>query len=51
MATFNKFNSFVEALSEKVHNLGSDVITVALCAAANAPATATSWACWDSLRP
>jgi hypothetical protein len=37
MATFNKFNSFVEALAEKVHNLGSDALTVALCAAANAP--------------
>ena len=37
MATFNKFNSFVEALDEKVHNLGSDTLTVALCAAANAP--------------
>lgn len=37
MATFNKFNSFVEALAEKVHNLGSDQIKVALCAAANAP--------------
>ena len=37
MATFNKFNSFVEALAEKVHNLGSDTLTVALCAAANAP--------------
>lgn len=30
MATFNKFNSFVEALAEKVHNLGSDVLRVAL---------------------
>ena len=37
MATYNKFNSFAEALPEKIHNLGSDVITVALCAAANAP--------------
>lgn len=37
MVTFNKFNSFVEALAEKVHNLGADQITVALCAAANAP--------------
>lgn len=30
MATFNKFNSFVEALAEKVHNLGSDTLAVAL---------------------
>lgn len=37
MATYNKFNSFVEALAEKVHNLGADTLTVALCAAANAP--------------
>ncbi len=37
MATFNKFQSFVEALSEKVHNLGADTLTVALTAAANVP--------------
>ncbi len=37
MATFNKFNSFVEALAEKSHNLGADTLTVALTAAANAP--------------
>ena len=37
MATFNKVNSFVEALAEKVHDLGGDTLTVALCAAANAP--------------
>ncbi len=37
MAAFNKFNSFVEALAEKVHNLGSDQLAVALTAAANAP--------------
>jgi hypothetical protein len=30
MATLNKFNSFVEALAEKVHNLGSDTIVAAL---------------------
>lgn len=30
MATFNKFNSFVEAVAEKVHNLGSDTLTWAL---------------------
>lgn len=30
MATFNKFNSFVEALAEKTHNLGSDTLKVAL---------------------
>lgn len=30
MATFNKFNSFVEAVAEKVHNLGSDVLKVML---------------------
>lgn len=30
MATFTKFQPFVEALAEKVHNLGSDQIAVAL---------------------
>ena len=30
MATFTRFNSFVEALAEKVHNLGSDQLTIAL---------------------
>ena len=30
MATFNKFNSFVEALAEGTHNLGADTLTVAL---------------------
>lgn len=30
MATGNKFNSFVENLAEKVHNLGSDTLKVAL---------------------
>jgi hypothetical protein len=30
MATFQKFNSFVEAVAEKVHNLGSDQLKIAL---------------------
>jgi hypothetical protein len=30
MAAFTKFQSFVEALAEKAHNLGSDTLTVAL---------------------
>jgi len=30
MASFNKFNSFVEAVAEKVHNLGSDTLKVLL---------------------
>lgn len=37
MAVFNKFNSFVEALSEKVHNLGSDTLKIALCPTGSAP--------------
>jgi hypothetical protein len=30
MATFNKFHPFVEAIAEKVHNLGSDTLKVML---------------------
>lgn len=30
MATFNKFNAFVEHLAEKVHNLGADTLKVYL---------------------
>lgn len=40
MAAFNKFRQFVEDLAKGVHNFTSDgtsTITVALCAAANAP--------------
>lgn len=34
MASFNKFQSFVEAVAEKVHNLGSDTLKVYLSNAA-----------------
>jgi len=37
MATFNKFNQFVEDVAHGVHDLETDQIVVALCAAANAP--------------
>ena len=30
MATYNKFNQFVEDMAEKVHNLGADQLVVAL---------------------
>lgn len=42
MATFNKFNSFPEYLAEGVMNLGSDQLTVALTATANAPVASNS---------
>lgn len=42
MASLNKFNQFVEDLAEKVHNLQSDTLTVALCASANAPVATNS---------
>lgn len=42
MASYNKFNAFAEDIAEKVHNLGSDQLTVALCAAANAPTAGNS---------
>lgn len=38
MAAYNKFNSFVEAIAEKVHNLGSDTLKVALTNSAPAAA-------------
>jgi hypothetical protein len=34
VATFNKFNAFVEHLAEKVHNLGADTLKVYLTATA-----------------
>ena len=39
---FTKVYSLSEALPEKVHNLQSDSFIMALCAAANAPTTATT---------
>lgn len=45
MATFNKFQQFVEDLAKGVHNFTSDstcTVTVALTAAANAPVATNS---------
>lgn len=42
MASFTKFNSFVEALAHKLHDLETDQIVVALTAAANAPVAGNS---------
>jgi hypothetical protein len=42
MATFNKFNCFVEDMAEKAHNLGSDTLKVALTNTAPT-ATDTTW--------
>lgn len=45
MASFNKFNQFVEDLAKGVHNFTADAnctVTVALCAAANAPVATNS---------
>lgn len=40
MATYVKFQPFVEYLAEKAFNLGSDTLTVALCASGSAPSAA-----------
>jgi hypothetical protein len=49
MATFTKLNGFVEHLAEKVHNLGSDTLTVALSNTApgseGTPPTGSTAAC------
>ena len=37
MATYNKFQCFVEDLAEKKHNLASDILKVAFSNASNAP--------------
>jgi hypothetical protein len=40
MATYTKFQQFVEDKNHGVHNMSSDTLKIALCASANAP-TAT----------
>lgn len=42
MSSLTKFYSFSEALAEKVHNLGSDQLTFALCASGSAPVVTNS---------
>ena len=42
MATYTKFNQFLEDLAHKVHKLDTDTLTVALCATANAPVAANA---------
>ena len=37
MSTYNKINSFVADICNKVHNLASDTLQIALTATANAP--------------
>ena len=37
MATFNKFNSFLEAMVNEKHNFETDVLQIALCAPASTP--------------
>lgn len=41
MAAFTKFNAFVENLAEKVHNLGSDTLKVALTNSAPSSSNST----------
>jgi hypothetical protein len=42
LATYTKFNQFVEDLAHKVHDLSADQLVIALTAAANAPVAGNS---------
>jgi hypothetical protein len=42
MATFTKFNAFVEHIAEGVHNLQTGALVLALCAAGSAPVAGNS---------
>jgi hypothetical protein len=42
MASFNKFQQFSADIANGVHNLGTGALTLALCAAANAPVATNS---------
>lgn len=42
MATYNKFNQFVEDKAHGVHDLETDQLVVFMCAAANAPVATNS---------
>jgi len=42
MATYTKFQCFVEDICEKKHNLGSDTLKVALSNASNAPSASAN---------
>jgi hypothetical protein len=42
MAAYNKHHPFIEHVYEGVHNLATGVLTVVLCAAANAPVAANA---------
>jgi hypothetical protein len=50
MASFNKFQCFVEHVAEKAHNLGSDTLKVALTNTAPT-ATQTTWNTTDHPAP
>ncbi|MGB2783647.1 MAG: hypothetical protein WBC45_06875 [Atribacterota bacterium] len=42
MATYNKFQQFVEDIAHKIHDLETDQLSVALCATASAPVATNS---------